>query len=84
MRKVLSIVLALLMVSMMIPSMAFAADDLSATGVPAVALVAGQSFDLTITSASANVTVKVNTNVFDLPGTEETSGKIGYIECAPG
>lgn len=64
MRKVLSIVLALLMVSMMIPSMAFA-DGTLVTGAPTAALVATESFTLTATEA---VTVKVNASVFDIGG----------------
>lgn len=78
MRKVLSIVITLLMVSMMIPSMAFAADsDLAVADAPSAALVAGESFVITPTSASANVTVKVNANVFALEGENITvEGKI--------
>lgn len=80
MRKVLSIVLALLMVSMMIPSMAFA-DGTLVTGAPTAALVATESFTLTATEA---VTVKVNASVFDIGGEVDEATNIETKDFAAG
>lgn len=73
MRKILSVVLAVLMVSMIIPTMSFAAYA-DITG-----LVAGETFTVTPTSA---VTVSVNTQVFEIVGgTVAADGKTASIEA---
>jgi len=73
MRKILSVVLAVLMVSMIIPTMSFAAYA-DITG-----LVAGETFTVTPTS---DVTVSVNTQVFEIVGgTVATDGKTASIEA---
>lgn len=60
MRKILSVVLAVLMVSMIIPTMSFAA----AAGIEDISgLVAGETFTVTPTSAA---TISVNAKVFDI------------------
>lgn len=65
MRKLISLILAVLMVSMMIPAMALAED--SATPVDYAGLVAGETFTVTA-NATTSATITVNTQLFSING----------------
>ena len=72
MRKVLSIVLVALMVSMMIPAMAFAEETATLNY---AGLVAGETFTVSVPAEGATkVTVSVNAQLFNIEGVEAANG----------
>lgn len=70
MRKILSIVLVALMVSMMIPAMVLA-EDAATPEINYAGLVAGETFTVSVPAAGAtSVTVSVNSQLFSIEGVE--------------